>query len=139
LLGEPTIALAIMGTVLLGIFDHVLHLVSGGHLMLFLAKTTGPFWRPPRSSSQAILGDYWHSGFGCVYVAWGVPPLPWSLIGFVWVYNFVWMIAQDVVKVGIYRELNSRDKNQTPFLKHLKAVWCILTALCISASLRFDL
>jgi hypothetical protein len=32
------------------------------------------------------------------------------------------MIVQDVVKLGIYRELNSRAKNQTPFLQHRKAV-----------------
>ena len=33
-----------------------------------------------------------------------------------------WMMVPDVVKLGIYRELNSRAKNRTPFLKHLKAV-----------------
>jgi hypothetical protein len=34
----------------------------------------------------------------------------------------VWMIVQDVVKPCIYWELNARAANQTPFLKHLKAV-----------------
>ena len=53
---------------------------------------------------------------------WGVPALPWILIGLVWAYNLVWMIVQDVVKLGIYWELNARAANQTPFLKHLKAV-----------------
>jgi H+-transporting ATPase len=46
----------------------------------------------------------------------------WSLIGLVWAYNLVWMFVQDAVKFGIYSELNSRAKNQTPFLQHLKAV-----------------
>jgi H+-transporting ATPase len=26
---------------------------------------------------------------------WLVPSLPWSVIGFVWGYNLVWMIVQD--------------------------------------------
>jgi hypothetical protein len=42
--------------------------------------------------------------------------------GVVWAYNLVWMIVQDVVKPCIYWELNARAANQTPFLKHLKAV-----------------
>ena len=42
--------------------------------------------------------------------------------GVVWAYNLVWMIVQDVVKLCIYWELNARAANQTPFLKHLKAV-----------------
>jgi H+-transporting ATPase len=38
--------------------------------------------------------------FMCAF-GWGVPALPWSLIGLVWVYKFVWMLVQDVVKLGI--------------------------------------
>lgn len=53
---------------------------------------------------------------------WGVPSLPWIIIGFVWAYNLVLMIVQELVELSIYRELNSRAKNRTLFLKHLKAV-----------------
>ena len=65
----------------------------------------------------------WRSNFRSFYVClgWGVPALPWILIGLVWVYNLMWMVVQDVVKLAIYRELNSRAKNQTAFLRHLKA------------------
>jgi len=44
---------------------------------------------------------------------WGVPALPWNLIGWLWAYNLAWMIVQDVLKVGTYRELNSRAANRT--------------------------
>jgi hypothetical protein len=27
---------------------------------------------------------------------------PWRIIGFVWGYNLVWMIVQDVTKLGLY-------------------------------------
>ncbi|PYI64976.1 MAG: hypothetical protein DMF07_05680, partial [Verrucomicrobia bacterium] len=37
---------------------------------------------------------------------WLVPSLPWGIIGFVWGYNLVWMIAQDIVKLGLYGVLD---------------------------------
>src|SRR2546421_9788709 len=37
---------------------------------------------------------------------WLVPALPWRIIGFVWAYNIVWMIVQDIVKLGLYRILD---------------------------------
>ena len=35
-----------------------------------------------------------------------VPPLPWKIIGLVWGYNLLWMIVQDIVKLGLYRVLD---------------------------------
>jgi H+-transporting ATPase len=55
----------------------------------------------------AIVGTQVFAVLMCAF-GWGVPALPWILIGLVWAYNLVWMIVQDVVKLGIYRELNSR-------------------------------
>jgi hypothetical protein len=37
---------------------------------------------------------------------WLVPALSWGIIGFVWGYNLVWMIVQDIVKLGLYRILD---------------------------------
>jgi hypothetical protein len=37
---------------------------------------------------------------------WLVPALPWGIIGFVWAYNILWMIVQDIVKLGLYRILD---------------------------------
>jgi H+-transporting ATPase len=76
---------------------------------------------PAQKLLWAIVGTQVFAVLMCAF-GWGVPALPWILIGLVWAYNLVWMIVQDVVKLGIYRELNSRAKNRTPFLKHLKAV-----------------
>jgi H+-transporting ATPase len=99
-----------------------LQLVAGGHLMLFLTRTPEAFWKPPFPDPKlfwAIFGTQIFAVFMCAF-GWGVPSLSWSMIGLVWVYNLVWMIVQDLVKLGIYRTLNSRAANQTPFLKHLK-------------------
>src|SRR3989440_568170 len=81
-----------------------LQLVAGGHLMLFVMRTRGPFWKPPYPSARlfcAIVATQVAAVFMCSE-GWLVPALPWRIIGFVWVYNIVWMIAQDVVKLGLY-------------------------------------
>jgi H+-transporting ATPase len=81
-----------------------LQLVAGGHLMLFVMRTRGPFWKPPFPSSRlflAIVVTQIAAVFMCSQ-GWLVPALPWGIIGFVWAYNIVWMIVQDVVKLGLY-------------------------------------
>ena len=48
---------------------------------------------------------------------WLVPALPWKIIGWVWVYNLIWMVIQDIVKLGLYRHLESRGSGKAPFLR----------------------
>jgi H+-transporting ATPase len=100
-----------------------LQLVAGGHLMLFLTRTPGLFWKRPHPSAKlfwAIVGTQVFAVFMSA-LGWGVPPLPWAVIGWVWVYNLAWMVAQDAIKVGVYRELDRRASGTTPFLTRLKA------------------
>src|SRR5262249_55668019 len=81
-----------------------LQLVAGGHLMLFVTRTRGTFWKPPDPSALlffSIVPTQIAAMLMCSE-GWLVPALPWGIIGFVWVYNVVWMIAQDVVKLGLY-------------------------------------
>jgi H+-transporting ATPase len=81
-----------------------LQLVAGGHLMLFVTRTRGALWKPPYPNSKlffAIVATQIAAVFMCSQ-GWLVPALPWTIIGFVWAYNLVWMFVQDVVKLGIY-------------------------------------
>src|SRR5437867_6766553 len=85
-----------------------LQLVAGGHLMLFVTRTRGPFWKPPYPSSKlffAIVATQIAAVLMCSQ-GWLVPALSWEMIGFVWAYNVVWMIAQDVMKLGLYGMLD---------------------------------
>ena len=85
-----------------------LQLVAGGHLMLFVTRTRGPFWKSPYPSPKlffAIVATQIAAVFMCGQ-GWLVPSLPWGSIGFVWGYNLVWMIAQDIVKLGLYGVLD---------------------------------
>ena len=85
-----------------------LQLVAGGHLMLFVTRTRGALWKPPYPNPKlfcAIVATQIAAVFMCSQ-GWLVPPLPWKIIGFVWAYNLVWMIVQDVVKLGLYGVLD---------------------------------
>jgi len=100
-----------------------LQLVAGGHLMLLVTRTTGPFWRPPYPAGKlfwALTATQVLAVLMCAY-GWGVPKVPWSLIGWVWLYNAIWMLVQDIIKLRAYHELAQRAKRQTPFLARLKA------------------
>jgi H+-transporting ATPase len=96
-----------------------LQLVAGGHLMLFLTRTKKAFWQPPYPSWQlfwAIVGTQvlavLMSGFG-----WLIPALAWKVVGLVWVYNVVWMVIQDGIKLGVYRLIEHRSRHHQNFLK----------------------
>ena len=99
-----------------------LQLVAGGHLMLFLTRTQKAFWAPPHPAGKlfwAIVGTQVFAVLMCGF-GWLVPPLPWTLIGWVWVYNLIWMVAQDLIKLVVYKGLELRRTHKTPFLSRLK-------------------
>jgi H+-transporting ATPase len=96
-----------------------LQLVAGGHLMLFLTRTKKFFFTPPFPSRPlfwAIVGTQVFAMLMCAF-GWLVPELPWGLIGLVWVYNIVWMLIQDVVKVGVYHLMEDKGRHRQRFLK----------------------
>jgi H+-transporting ATPase len=68
------------------------------------------FWAIVGTQIFAVL----MCGFG-----WLVPSLPWTVIGLVWVYNFIWMIIQDAVKVGVYYLLEDRPMHKRKFIRTL--------------------
>lgn len=87
-----------------------LQLVAGGHLLLFITRSVGPFWKPPLPDPRlfwAIMGTQLAAvllcGFGAGEV---IPQLPWDIIAWVWVYNIVWMFVLDGVKLALYRVLD---------------------------------
>ncbi len=84
-----------------------LQLVAGGHLLLFVVRSRSAFFRRPWpakplfftvAGTQALVVLI--CGFG-----WFVTPLPWSLIGLIWIYILVWMAVLDLVKCALYRRL----------------------------------
>lgn len=87
-----------------------LQLVAGGHLLLFVTRSVGPFWMPPFPDYRlffAIVGTQAIAVLACGFgIGTIVPKLPWNIIGWVWVYNIGWMFVLDFVKLALYRVLN---------------------------------
>jgi len=81
-----------------------LQLVAGGHLLLFIVRRQGLFYTKPYPRPIlffAITSTQILSVLMCG-LGWLVQPLPWSIIGWVWAYNLLWMIIQDLIKVSLY-------------------------------------
>jgi H+-transporting ATPase len=99
-----------------------LQLVAGGHLMLFVTRTRGVFWKPPYPSSKlffAIVATQIVAVLMCSQ-GWLVPSLPWGIIGFVWGYNLAWIVVQDVVKLGLYGILDPSRSWKRPLFQPLR-------------------
>ncbi len=82
-----------------------LQLISGGHLMLFVVRSARAFWKPPYPNSKlflATVGTQIFAVFMCG-LGWLVESIAWSMIGWVWIYNFGWMVVQDIIKIGLYK------------------------------------
>jgi H+-transporting ATPase len=78
-----------------------LQLVAGGHLLLFITRSERWFFLPPFPAAPLFLAILLTQivavlmcGFG-----WLVPPIPWTLIGWVWAYNIAWMFVLGGVRL----------------------------------------
>jgi len=98
-----------------------LQLVVGGHLMLFVTRNRKGFWRAPYPAwplFSAIVATQLlavlMTGFG-----WLVPQLPWSAIGWVWIYNLVWMVVLDLAKLGSNRLMDHHAIFKRHFLSNV--------------------
>jgi H+-transporting ATPase len=98
-----------------------LRLAAGGHLLLFVTRTKNEFWQRPYPSWQlltAIVATQVVAVLMCGF-GWLVPPLPWDLIGYVWVYIIIWMLIQDITKLGLHSLVENRATHKRRFLELL--------------------
>ena len=77
-----------------------LQLVAGGHLLLFITRTDKWFFLPPHPARPLVVAIVLTQilavlmcGFG-----WLVPSIPWSLIGWIWLYDLAWLIVLAAVR-----------------------------------------
>ncbi|MBL8895670.1 MAG: metal-transporting ATPase, partial [Rhizobiales bacterium] len=70
-----------------------LQLVAGGHLLLFVTRSEGWFLKPPYPATILVGAIVATQLLAVIMCAFGilVPAIPWSLIGWVWLYNIVWI------------------------------------------------
>jgi len=99
-----------------------LQIVAGGHLLLFVMRARGSLFNPPWPAMPlvlAIVGTQIFAVLMCGF-GWLVTALPWTLIGMIWIYMLVWMLALNVIKLAIYKHLKigtDRPQWYTRFLR----------------------
>jgi len=87
-----------------------LNLSVGGHLTLFAARTTGPFWsaRPATVLLSAVLGTQVVATLIAVFGV-AMAPIGWRYAGAVWGYCLVMFALQDTVKRFGIRAMRGRS------------------------------
>ena len=87
-----------------------MQLVIGGHLLLFSTRAKGPFWKPPFPAAGLFWAIMGTQAFAAIMAVegWLVPAISWRLLGFIWIYNLVWLFIEDFVKLGIYHRIDRR-------------------------------
>jgi H+-transporting ATPase len=99
-----------------------LKLAVAGHLTLLVVRKKGPFLSKPFPAPVllwAILGTQTLAvlivGFGFLVV-----PIPWSYIGFIWIYCIAWVFIEDWAKTHLYKHLDLSGKRHTSFLNRVQ-------------------
>jgi H+-transporting ATPase len=98
-----------------------LRLAAGGHLLLFVTRTKNWFFKSPFPSWKlfmAIVATQIVAVLMCGF-GWLVPPLPWVLIGYLWGYIIIWMLIQDIFKMGLHIMLAHRESYKRRFMNLL--------------------
>ena len=99
-----------------------MQLVIAGHLLLFSTRSRGFFWQKPLPEWKffvAIMGTQLLAAVMATQ-GWLITPIPWARVGFIWIYNLVWLILLDLVKVGLYKWFDKREVRQTSWQGWLK-------------------
>jgi H+-transporting ATPase len=79
-----------------------LQLVAGGHLLLFVTRTDKWFFLPPHPARPLVIAIVLTQVLAVLMcgLGWLVPPIPWTLIGWIWLYNLLWLFALAGVRLA---------------------------------------
>ena len=95
-----------------------LKLAVSGHLTLFVVRSRKAFWTPPYPAGVLFLAIFGTQLLAAAIVGFGflVAPVPWTLIGWVWVYCLFWFLIEDRAKLALYKHLDLTGKHHQRFV-----------------------
>ncbi len=81
-----------------------LKLAIAGHLTLFVARSKKPFWAKPYPAPILLVALILTKAVASMIVGFGwlVTSIPWSWVGYIWVYCLVWIFVEDWAKLRVY-------------------------------------
>jgi H+-transporting ATPase len=100
-----------------------LKLAIAGHLTLFVARTRGPFYKPPYPAPAMLWSAISTKLLATVLVGLGlglVTAISWPVIALVWGYCLTWIFIEDQVKLRVYQHLDLGANWQRRFIAKLR-------------------
>ncbi|HEB95614.1 MAG TPA: plasma-membrane proton-efflux P-type ATPase [Sedimenticola thiotaurini] len=101
-----------------------LKMAVAGHLVLFVARSRGHFWRRPWPAPIMVWSAIVTKIAATLLAAYGfglITPISWPEIALIWGYSFASAYVTDLVKVAVYRHLGHRSPRHQTFIRTLKA------------------
>jgi len=96
-----------------------MQLVIAGHLLLFCTRASKSFFQKPFPEWKLFTAIMGTQVVAALMAANGVfvPKIEWSMIGFIWLYNLVWLFIVDLIKRGLYYMYDNRLEGGTKWMK----------------------
>lgn len=85
-----------------------LHLLVGGHMIIFLTRNRGWMWQRPFPSLTLFIPLELTQIIGTVFAifGWLIYPVHWRYALYVWGYSIVWLFVINALKVMMYKLLS---------------------------------
>ncbi len=96
-----------------------LKLAVAGHLTLFVARTSGPFYARPFPSKAlfwSAVGTKLLATLFVIYPFGLITPITWSNVGLIWVYCLIWIFIEDQAKLAMLGHLSMECARHENFL-----------------------
>ncbi|HKJ82701.1 MAG TPA: plasma-membrane proton-efflux P-type ATPase [Mariprofundaceae bacterium] len=100
-----------------------LKMAVAGHLILFVSRTRGHFWKRPFPAPAMIWSAIVTKLIGTLIAAYGfgiMTPIGWGDIALIWAYSIISAFVTDLVKVEVYRHINQITSSHLGFLGRIK-------------------
>ena len=100
-----------------------LKMAVAGHLVLFVARSKGYFWKRPWPAPVMIWSAVITKIAATLVAAYGfglITPITWPEIALIWGYSISSALITDLVKVHVYRHLGHETPTHRAFLHRLQ-------------------
>lgn len=100
-----------------------LKMAVAGHLVLFVARSKGHFWKRPFPAPIMIWSAIVTKVAATLLAAYGfglITPITWPEIALIWTYSFASALITDLVKVEVYKHFQHKIPRHRKFLSGIK-------------------
>ncbi len=100
-----------------------LKMAVAGHLVLFVARTKGHFWKRPWPAPIMIWSAVVTKLAATFLAAYGfglITPISWTEIALIWGYSLLSALVTDMVKIQVYHHLQQKAARHRNFLQMVK-------------------